>query len=91
MYLVDKLNPEKNIYMRSLLYAIGIGGLLHLLTLMVLTIKEGNLIWFNPLFAVDVDKVFPGLKNNPLTFIGGWLILIVIVLGVKKFLVKNKS
>jgi hypothetical protein len=91
MYLVDKLNPEKNIYMRSLLYAIGIGGLLHLLTLMVLAIKEGNLIWFNPLFAVDVDKVFPGLKSNPLSFIGGWLILIVIVFGVKRFLIKDKS
>jgi hypothetical protein len=89
--MLSRFNPEKNIYVRSLLYAVGVGGALHLLTLLAIAIKEGDLIWFNPLFAVDVDKVFPSLKNNPLSFVGGWLLLLASMLVIKKLLQENKN
>jgi hypothetical protein len=72
-----KFNPEKNKAVRATLYVIGIGGALHFATLFIIATKENNWVWFNPLFAIDVDRVFPSLKNNPLTFFGGWFLLVL--------------
>lgn len=67
-----EINPEKNHVFRAFIYLIGFGGILHLATLLIVALEKHNFIWFNPLFAVDLEKIFPGTINNPLTFFGGW-------------------
>lgn len=79
MNRLKRLNPETNLVTRSLLYVIGIGGLLHFASLLIIAIKSDNSAYFNPLLAVDFDRVFPSLRDNPLTFFGGWLLLGILV------------
>jgi hypothetical protein len=88
---LKKLNPEKNLLVRAVLYLVGIGGALHFTTLFIIAIKEHNWVWFNPLFAVDVDRVFPSLKNTYLTFFGGWLAMALGVWVIYKILQKSKN
>jgi hypothetical protein len=88
---LSHLSPETNVATRSLFYAVGIGGLIHFLALFVTALKEHNFVWFNPLFAVDFDRVFPGLKNNPLTFFGGWLSLALGAWAISKVIKGRKS
>jgi|GEM_PF-3241400 len=91
MQSLHKLDPENNQGIRATLYVIGIGGALHFATLFIIAIKENNWVWFNPLFAIDVDRVFPGLKNNPLTFFGGWLLLALGSFTMYKLLQRTKK
>lgn len=91
MQKLKKLGPENNLAVRATLYLIGIGGLVHFTTLFIVAIKEHNWVWFNPLFAVDIDRVFPGLKNNFLTFFGGWIAMAVGVWMVYKILKRYKN
>jgi len=90
MRLIDEMNPEKNTIVRATLYAIAGGGALHFVALLLTAVKTGNAVWFNPLFAIDFDRIFPGLKNNFLTFIGGWLLLALSTWTISTWLRKQK-
>jgi hypothetical protein len=85
-----KFNPENNKAVRATLYVIGCGGALHFASLFIIALKEHNWVWFNPLFAIDMDRVFPGLKNNYLTFFGGWLLLAIGAYVIFKILERKK-
>jgi hypothetical protein len=77
MNIPKKMDPEKSPILRAGLYAVGIGGIIHFSVLFVVAIIEDNFIWFNPLFAIDLDRIYPWLKHNALTFFGGWAFLAV--------------
>jgi hypothetical protein len=70
---------------------VGSGGALHFATLFILAIKNHNFVWFNPLFAIDLDRVFPGLKNSYLTFLGGWLAMALGVWVTYKILQRSRE
>lgn len=68
------LNPEKNKKVRAVLYVIGIGGLLHLATLLTLAIVRRDAAYFHPLYTIDADQLWPSSHGNWLVYVTGWLV-----------------
>lgn len=68
------INPEKNKKVRALLYVIGIGGLVHLATLLTLSIVKGDPKYFHPLYTIDVDQLWGATDGNWFVYITGWLV-----------------
>ncbi len=66
-------------FAHATLLAIGIGGLIHLLSLFTLAISRGQLRYANPAYAVDLDQVFPSLNGAAWFFVFGWIGLAAIV------------
>lgn len=81
-------NPEKNLKIRAVLYVIGVGGLIHLSTLLILAISKQDLDYFSPLYTVDIDQLWSGVNNNYFIYISGWLIFFSAITIVYKLLVK---
>ena len=91
MQILKKINPENNLKTRALLYGVGIGGILHLLSLLVVAIIKHNSSWFNPLFTIDAEKVFPNLQNNFVTFWAGWALFVTFLYLIFLVLLKSKK
>lgn len=73
------LNPEKNKKIRAVLYVIGCGGFLHLLTLLTLAVIRRDAAYFHPLYTIDADQLWPSSHGNWLVYISGWLIFAVFI------------
>jgi hypothetical protein len=85
------LNPENNSFVRAVLYVVGIGGFMHLTVLLIFAITKQQNGFFNPLFAIDFDRVFPTLINNPFTFFGGWVVFGLAIFVVYTLLSKDNK
>lgn len=83
---LQSLQPEGNKKTRSLLYAIGGGGFIHLLTLLVVAITNKDAAYFNPLYAVDIDRVLPNFAHSIGGYIFGWAFLCVTVYAIYRSL-----
>ena len=77
--LFKQLNPERNIKVRSVLYVIGAGGTLHLLTLLCLSIIKRDIHFFNPFYTVDIDQIWPATRDNMVLYAIGWAGFAVII------------
>jgi hypothetical protein len=66
------MNPENNARTRAYLYAMGLGGSLHFITDVYLSVKQHNLSPLNTFSMLNWDVVFH-VKHNWLTFIAGWV------------------
>lgn len=83
------INPEKNPRTRAVLYVIGVGGLIHLITLLVIAITKGDLNYFHPLYTVDIDQLWQGSHNNYIVYVGGWLVFFTLIYFVHKAIKKE--
>jgi len=64
----------------AVLLAVGVGGLLHLISLFTLAIQKGQPRYANPAYAVDLDQVFPSLNGATWFFVVGWLSFIIMII-----------
>lgn len=83
---LNRFNPETNRVLRAFLYVVGCGGIIHLLTLLLLAIQQKNAQYFNPFYTVDIDRLWPKLVNNWIAYIIGWLIFIAAIYTVYRLL-----
>lgn len=83
---LNRFNPETNRGIRAVLYVVGGGGIIHLLTLLLLSIQRKDFQYFNPFYTVDIDQLWPKLVNNLLAYIAGWLIFAVGIYTVYRLL-----
>lgn len=72
-------NPDKNPLIKAVLYVIGVGGLIHLVSLLTIAIVRQDAAYFHPLYAVDVDQLWPGVHGNWLIYVAGWLIFAAVI------------
>lgn len=91
MRLPKQIDPEKNRKVRAVLFAIGIGGSIHLSVLFISALVKGNIMLFNPLLALDVDKIWPSIENTPWTLLIGWFSLIGGSIAAYYLLTKSKD
>lgn len=84
MSLWNRFNPERNKTVRAYLYFIGTGGTAHLTTLTILSIIHHDITMASPIYAIDLEKIFPILQQNPLTFTIAWAVTIGSVVGIKQ-------
>lgn len=91
MKLLKRLNPERNLKIRAMLYVIGIGGFSHLSILLILSITKGKSELFNPANTIDLEKIFPRIVSNPFTYALGWLIFFGLIFLVYRILVRNQE
>lgn len=80
------INPEKNLKIRAALYVIGVGGLIHLTSLLILTISKQDLNYFNPLYTVDIDQLWKGVNDNYLIYTSGWIVFTLAIIFVYRIL-----
>lgn len=71
---IKNINPENNAKIRATLYIIGTGGAIHLMVLLVVAVINRKAAYFNPLYAIDVDHLWPTLLNGMLIYILGWAV-----------------
>lgn len=81
---IKRLNPEKNALVRSTLYVIGIGGFIHLSTLLLIAIVRQDYTYFNPFYAVDIDQLLPSVKRSIWLFIFGWISTMMAIYTIYK-------
>lgn len=84
------MNPETNPKLRALLYTISISGSIHLIVLFLTGIKNQDISYFNPMFAIDFDELYPEAATSTLFFILGWVIFALWVFLIYKY-VTSKS
>lgn len=84
--VIMSINPEKNLKVRAILYVIGVGGLIHLTSLLILAISKQDLNYFNPLYTVDIDQLWKGINDNYLIYAGGWIAFALAIFFVYKIL-----
>jgi hypothetical protein len=87
---LKKINPEHNPVTRAMLYVIGCGGLVHLITLLTLAIIKKNAVFFNPLYTIDVDQIWPAARHNPFVYTLGWVGFFLTIYVVYRTLRKRK-
>lgn len=80
------INPEKNLKIRAALYVIGVGGLIHLSSLLILAISKQDLNYFNPLYTVDIDQLWKGINDNYLIYACGWIVFALAIIFVYRIL-----
>lgn len=80
------INPEKNLKVRAVLYVVGTGGIIHLLTLFILAITKDDPHYFNPLYTVDIDQLWSGAKENYFVYFMGWAVFVAGIYCVYRLL-----
>ncbi len=71
---LKKLNPEKNIFVRSFLYSVGFWGSLHMLSSGIQAIHRHDATGLNALRISNIYSPVARLVDSPLFFIGGWVV-----------------
>ena len=77
---------NKKTLLHSIILAIGIGGILHLISLFIIGFIKQDLRYFNPAYAIDIDQLLPASNNQLWFMVAGWLGLTCMVIAVYYFL-----
>ncbi|MEI7632243.1 MAG: hypothetical protein WCJ60_02885 [bacterium] len=82
---------NKKTLIHSIILAVGIGGILHLVSLFIIGLFKQDLRYFNPAYAIDIDQLLPASNNQLWFMVAGWLGLASIVIAVYYFLSRLKK
>ncbi len=84
------LSPENNRKTRAIFYVIGGGGILHLISLFILAVIHRKAAYFNPLYTVDIDQLWPAARNNFAVYVLGWVFFVLLIIAVYKLILKKR-
>jgi hypothetical protein len=82
--LLNKFNPESNKTVKSILYAIGSWGVIHLSIMCGVAIYRADIRELNTLVAINMDKFIPSIKESYVLFVISWVGLIGTIVLINK-------